>query len=320
VTRAGGVLVVGLPGPVLDRPEAAFLTRLRPAGVIFFGRNFVDVEQSFELVAAVRAATPESLFFVDAEGGRVDRLRKLVGPAPAAATLATLPPESARRAGRWVGQAMRGFDLDVDLAPVVDLDHAAVDNALDGRYFGATPRAVVARARAFIAGLHDAGVGSCLKHFPGLGAARTDTHHALAVVELGPAAQRRELLPFEQLMGESGAVLLSHAIYPQLDRSGLPATLSPAIASRLLRRRLRFRGLAISDDLEMGALASWGDLGARAALALAAGCDLLPICSRLDAVAEVVGRLSRPRLRERISEATARVARYRRRLRELRRG
>jgi beta-N-acetylhexosaminidase len=314
VRRAGRALIVGLPGPELAADEAQLLRRLRPFGVIVFGRNLVEVEQTRRLVGAVREAAPEALLLADAEGGRVDRLKTLVGPAPAAAALATRPPAESRRAGRWVGEALRHFDLDVDLAPVVDLDHGASDNALDGRYFGRAPRAVVARARAFGEGLRSAGVGSCLKHFPGLGAARLDTHRAMATVALGAPALRRELAPFASLWAAAGAVMIAHAVYPALDPERLPATLSRAIATRLLRQRLGFRGVAIADDLEMGALAAWGDLSERAAAALAAGCDLLPVCSRLDAVPAVAARLLRAGLRDRLEEAAQRAATYRRRL------
>jgi beta-N-acetylhexosaminidase len=225
-----------------------------------------------------------------------------------------------------VGGALRLLDCDVDLAPVVDLDRGRRDNALDDRCLGGTPRAVTARARAFLSGLHAAGVGGCLKHFPGLGGAGEDTHHGGSVVGLDVEVLADDLAPFAALAEAAGAVLVSHAVYPALSPAlssargrGRPASLEPAISTRLLRRRLRFRGLAIADDLAMRALEAWGDLPEVAAQALAAGCDLLPVCHSLEAAPEVAARLARSSLRRRVEEAGARLGRYRRSLAALRR-
>jgi beta-N-acetylhexosaminidase len=320
---AGELLMVGLPGPALDDGAARRLESLRPGGVILFRRNVESEPQLLDLVREVRRRAPGTLLFVDAEGGRVDRFAPVVGPAPAAARLAAAPPAWSRRAGLWVGQALRGFDCDVDLAPVVDLDHRPGerrDNALDGRCLGSRPVAVAARGRAFLRGLHSAGVGGCVKHFPGLGGAGEDTHTQGSVVALAAGALADDLRPFELLAAEAAAVLVGHAVYPALDPAGLPASLSPAIAGRLLRRRLGFRGLAISDDLAMRAVADLGSLPEVAEAALAAGCDLLPVCHSLEAALEVAARLSRRRLAGRVREAAGRVRRYRRHLRGVLRG
>jgi beta-N-acetylhexosaminidase len=255
---------------------------------------------------------------VDAEGGRVDRLRALFGSAPAAARLAVRPPAVSRRAGFWVGAALRHVGLDVDLAPVVDLDHGATDNALDGRYFGSDPRRVAARAGAFLVGLREAGVLGCLKHFPGLGAATRDTHHAVAEVSLDAAGLAREAAPFKRLWSAPGAnttasaVLVSHAIYPALDDSRSPASLSSAVMTGLLRREMGFRGVTFSDDLEMKALAPWGDLSDRCEAALAAGCDGLLVCSRWEEAPVIARRLRVKALSTRREEALVRLEAFRR--------
>ena len=316
---AGRLLMVGLPGPALGALAARLLARLRPGGVILFRRNVESEAQLLALVGDVRRRAPEALLFVDAEGGRVDRLAPVVGPAPAASRLAQAPPTWSRRAGLWVGRGLRYFGFDVDLAPVVDLDRGGRGNALDGRCLGARPAAVAARGRAFLHGLEAAGVAGCVKHFPGLGGAGEDTHYRGAVVSLDAEALAADLRPFALLATQAAAVLVGHAAYPALDPGGLPASLSPAIAGHLLRRRLSFRGLAISDDLEMRALGEWGSLPEVAAAALAAGCDLLPVCHSLEGALEVAARLSRPRLAERAREAGGRLRRYRRHLGRLRR-
>lgn len=325
MSRAGGLLVLGTSGPRLSNEERTVLRRVTPGGVILFGRNVESIEQVREWAAAVRAASPSALLLVDAEGGRVDRLRVLYGPAPAAARLAGERPARARRAGRWVGAAVRSAGLDVDLAPVVDLDHGATDNALDGRYFGSDPHRVATRGAAFLQGLREAGVLGCLKHFPGLGAATRDTHHSVAEVAVEGAALEREGRPFRRLIASGfgsvaeSAVLISHAIYPALDPSGLPATLSASIATRRLRRDFGFRGVVFTDDLEMGALAPWGDLAERCEASLLAGCDGLLVCSKWEEAPAIARRLSRLSLRTRADQALARLERYRRAVRRAQR-
>lgn len=317
---AGELLVVGLPGPELDEASRRLLEAVRPGGVILFARNLRSAPQLRELVATLRRSLPESLLYLDAEGGRVDRLAGLLGPAPAGAALAAGEPRLARRAGRWVGHSLAHFGFDVDLAPVVDLDRGRRDNALDGRYLGSTPRRVTARARGFLRGLHGAGIGGCVKHFPGLGGAGEDTHHRGSEVLLPAPELELDLLPFAATAPEAGAVMVGHASYPALDSQRRPATLSPPIVEDLLRRRLGFTGLALSDDLEMRALEPWGDLPERAEAAFSAGCDLLFLCHTLAAAPEIAERLARPALEDRRREALAGLDAYRRHLAALRRG
>lgn len=311
---AADLVIVGIAGPRLGADERRALLRHSPGGVILFGRNVESVEQLSALVAELRAARPGLLVYLDAEGGRVDRLRTILGPSPSAASLAAQPPRRAGRAGVWMGRALCALGFDVDFAPVVDLDRGHTGNALDGRCFGATPRAVTARAGSFLRGLHAAGVGACLKHFPGLGGAQADTHLRGAPIELGSADLRRDLASFARLAGEAGAVMINHASYAAYDADGRPGTLSAAIGDRLLRRHLGFRGVAFSDDMEMKALGAWGDMPEVCAQALAAGCDVLATCgpASLETLPGVARRLSSPALRERAGEATARLERYRR--------
>lgn len=317
--RAAELLITGVPGKELDPETEALLREVRPGGVILFQRNVESPEQVGALVAAIRRAAPEVLLYCDAEGGRVDRLAGLVGPAPAAAALARAEPELARRAGRAVGEALRLFGFDVDFAPVVDLDHDREGNALDGRYLGRRPEEVIPRARAFLEGLHGAGVGGCLKHFPGLGPSRGDTHFEAGLVEAEADELAPDIEPFARLGALAGSVMVAHAAFPGLDPERRPASLSPAVARELLRERLGFTGVAVSDDLEMQALDPWGDLAERAEAALTAGCDLLPVCHTLDAVPGIVERLARPENTDRVAEARDRLAAYRRSLEELNR-
>jgi beta-N-acetylhexosaminidase len=248
----------------------------------------------------------------------VDRLKDVVGPAPAASFLAGKSPSYSLQAGSWVAQSLRLFDLDVDFAPVVDLDRGLADNALDGRYFGKTPKEVIPRAQGFVRGLHSGGAGSCLKHFPGLGGAGEDTHYHMSAVYLPEEELRPDLEPFAALSRLAGAVMVGHALYPAYDASMRPATLSPEVIGGILRGRLGFEGLAFSDDMEMKALDEWGDLPERCQAAFAAGCDVLLVCHTLEALPEIVERIAHPVLEGRMAEANRRLDTYRQRLITLR--
>lgn len=316
--RAAEQVFVGIPGPELDPASAALLAEHRPGGLVLFGRNIKEPEQLNDLVTEIRRMLPDAILSIDAEGGRVDRLRDVVGAAPAAGVLARNPPSFALQAGTWIAQSLRLFDIDVDFAPVVDLDRGATDNALDGRYLGATPAEVIPRARAFLRGLHAGGAGGCLKHFPGLGGAQADTHFKVASVYLPKEALRADLDPFEALGRLAGSIMVGHAIYPGYDAACRPSTLSPIVIGGLLRGRLGFNGLVFSDDLEMKALDEWGDLPQRSEAAFAAGCDVLLLCHTLEALPELVARLENPVYEERLQEANRRLEIYRQRLRTLR--
>src|SRR4051812_49983754 len=181
---------VGIPGPELDKVSAEILAAHQPGGLILFKRNIADEEQLNDLVTALRRVLPEAVLAIDAEGGRVDRVKDVVGPAPAASFLAAKSPSYALHAGNWVAQSLRLFDHDVDFAPVVDLDRGLENNALDGRYLGKTPKEIIPRAQAFLRGLHSGGAGGCVKHFPGLGGAGGGTPHPTSA-RFPPPAERR---------------------------------------------------------------------------------------------------------------------------------
>lgn len=316
----GRLLVLGIPGPGLEATEREVLTTVRPGGVILFGRNVVSVEQLRDLAAALRETAPDALLFVDAEGGRVDRFREILGRAPSARSLAEWPSRRAEQAGRWIGHAVRALGLDATCAPVVDLDHGIAGNALDDRCLGADPHAVTTRARAFLRGLHGAGAGGCVKHFPGLGRAPADTHHRPAEIAASRTTLAEDLEPFRALAGKAGAVMVSHAVYPAYDREGRPATLSPPVVEGLLRTELGFDGWAVSDDLDMHALAPWGDIADRAVRCILAGIDAPAICHSWRDAPRVVERLRQEVSPKRIRESVQRWTAYRDRLRELQAG
>jgi beta-N-acetylhexosaminidase len=286
---AGRMLVAALPGPELPRDQADALAELRPAGAILFARNLRSPAQTADLIAGIRESVAAPLFLaLDQEGGRVNRLREIEP------LFHRLPPgrvQAGWGAGRiqavWaaVGHALGSLGFDVDFHPIVDLDDGPGLNAIGDRSFGVAAEPVAAVAGAVLAGLEQAGIAGCLKHFPGLGGSDLDTHVALATSPLSAEdLWEQHLLPYRALAAEAPMVMTAHAHYPAVDGDApRPATFSRTLITGWLRGRIGFDGLAISDDLEMGAVASGAGPAERAWRALEAGCDLALFCHGLDA-------------------------------------
>jgi beta-N-acetylhexosaminidase len=293
---AGRVLMVGVPSPCLDGETAAALRRLRPGGVILFGRNLDRPADLAPLVAELRALLPPAQFLaLDQEGGRVSRLRPWIGPTSSAAALAALGGAATREAALVTGKALRSLGFNLDFAPVVDLEEPGAEGAIGDRSFGTDPESVARVAGEFLDGLQETGVAGCLKHFPGLGEAAVDPHHELPVFRGSPESlASRHLLPYRRLGPRAASVMVGHGSYPDIDESpGLPATLSRSIVSGWLRGRLAYRGLVVTDDLEMGAVAPLDPDGSAAVAAVAAGCDLLLYCKELERAARARDALVR---------------------------
>lgn len=259
--------IVGVSGPRLSSDEAALFRAHPPAGVILFARNVEDPDQ----VAALKAELPPgALLLVDQEGGRVARLRPPHWRAhPPAASL------TSERAA-WLGGALIGLDcaaFDVVCAPVLDLRLPGAHEVVGDRSFGADPAAVGRLGRAFAEGLMAAGVQPVMKHAPGHGRARADSHLSLARVD-APDLEA-DLAPFAANADLPWA-MTAHIVYPAWD-AARPATLSPVVIGTIIRGRIGFQGVLVSDDLAMHALE--GAPEDRALGVLAAGCDLAMHCS-----------------------------------------
>lgn len=304
---------VGLSGASIRPAERAILDRFPPRGVILFRRNIESVEQTAALAREIRSRG--ALVFVDQEGGPVDRFRDVLGPSISLREAAG--SGVARQAGQLAGESCARLGFSVDLAPVVDRRIGGASARLLGdRCVSEDPVRVARAADAFLAGLHSRGIGGCVKHFPGLGRACLDTHRALPMIPADRAESRRDLAPFRKTQSRARAVMVSHAAGPD----GTPASLSRAAAHRLLRGRLHFDGAVFSDDLEMGALAAFGDLPGRCVLASRAGCDLLFVCSRIEEYPDCVLAVQREVPSRRRAEAAANLAAYERHLRRIGRG
>ncbi len=281
--------IVGLSGASLTDEERAMLHDTPPLGVILFKRNIEHPAQLAALVAAIREIVPDTLLTVDQEGGRVARLRPPHWNAhPPAATFGALhlhDPSAAMRAafltGALIGAECAASGFDLVCAPVLDLAVPGADPVIGDRAFSPLPEVVAALGGAVAEGLLAAGVQPVGKHAPGHGRALVDSHLRLPELDVLDEA---DLLPF-RLNAWMPWMMTAHIRFRRLDPLH-PATLSPAILGGVLRDRLALRGVLVSDDLSMHAVA--GEPGALAASCLAAGCDVALHCSGIVAESRAV--------------------------------
>jgi beta-N-acetylhexosaminidase len=308
--RMGQFLFVGLPGTSVDGETRQVLADVQPGGVVLFSRNLESSRQTAELNAAVRGALKiPPIISIDQEGGPVDRLKTIGEPMPSAADVrATDDAALAGRFGVATAELLRLLGFNMNFAPVLDLEvHPDADNALRGRYFGATTAEIVRFAGSYLEGLQQGGIVACGKHFPGLGDTTVDSHHSLPTVERsGEELRAHDLRPYAELTtrinSRLSVVMVAHAYYPAFDgQERIPASLSPNVVTSLLRDELEFRGLAISDDMEMGAIVEMGDFGESCVRAIEAGNDMLLVCQTVEKVREAHEALVRAAESGRIS-------------------
>lgn len=281
----GQLLIVGFDGAKMTSRVSSLLTRLQPAGVILFARNIKSPEQTWQLLRDCQkcVATP-LLTCVDMEGGTVDRFREALGPAPSAADVfATGDRKLFRKYGRLIGQNCRALGFNLDFAPVLDLAFEASRSVLSSRSVSANPEETTAYAQEFLEGLRSANVLGCGKHFPGLGEGKLDSHHELPVIDKSlKRLWKEDLLPYRKLRARMPLVMVSHATYPTVTKDRTPASLSKIWITNLLRKRIGYRNLIVSDDLEMGGVLSAVPIGEAAVEFIHAGGGLCLICHRED--------------------------------------
>lgn len=298
--------IFGMAGTTLAAAERAFFQRTRPVGYILFARNIETPAQVVALVNDLRSIDPtyDALMLIDQEGGRVQRLRPPHWRnAPAMAEFGALFGRSPGRAGdalrlnmQLIGAELLELGIDVDCAPVMDVPVPGAHDVIGDRAFGAEAGLVAALAPSACQGLLDAGVIPVIKHIPGHGRARTDSHKELPVVEDDLASLKAsDFAPFKALcagpMQESCFAMTAHVVYRAIDPTQ-PATTSKIVIDGIIRGEIGFKGLLMSDDLGMHALK--GPFEARAAAALDAGCDVVLHCDGTLADMEAVAEGTRP--------------------------
>jgi len=282
----GQLFMVGIPTSTLDTPTRAQLVDLQPGGVILFRRNYRDVEQLTALCEELHNLLPHTppLIALDHEGGRVHRLTAPFTHFPPAAVIGqTESPQFAEQVGQAMGRELSSIGIDIDFAPVLDVWTNPVNTVIGDRAFSSDPHTVGLFGCAQARGLRAGGVIPCGKHFPGHGATFMDSHEDLPRDERSlDELLQVDLQPFRMAIAEEiEMIMTAHIVYPALD-SESPATRSRPILSSLLRQQLGFRGVIVTDDLEMGAIIRHDSVANTAVQALYAGADLLLICHKLE--------------------------------------
>lgn len=291
----GQLLLTGVPGLELDSQTAAAFRRIQPGGFILFGRNIQSPSQLRKLIDDLRDLSDvEPIITIDQEGGRVSRL-KLIGQEPPNANQLRDKDdlELILRHGHITGRLLRIFGFNLDLCPVLDISFDdEADNSLRGRCYGNTVEQVNRNAGAFNRGLQAEGILSCGKHFPGYSRAGLDAHHELPTIKLSrEELEAQELAVFRHFANKVDSMMIGHGYYPSLDNSGAPSSLSGKVINGLLREELGFRGLVMTDDLDMGAILNHYGLEETIRLAITSGNDLAMICHRIEGVEAARGYL-----------------------------
>ncbi|GAB1393290.1 beta-N-acetylhexosaminidase [Rhodocyclaceae bacterium] len=285
-----GPLVIDVAGTELTEVERERLRHPLVGGVILFARNYREPQQLQALCQDIHALrSPPLLIAIDHEGGRVQRCREGFSRLPAMRQLGewwdmspNATAETTRMLGYVLAGELRACGVDLSFAPVLDLDWGR-SSVIGDRAFHRDPRAVIDLAGALIAGMRDAGMGCCGKHFPGHGWVVADSHVAIPIDERDLDAMVPDLQPFRRLPLD--AVMPAHIIYPQVDSR--PAGFSPVWIGKL-RNELGFDGVIFSDDLSMEGASVAGGIVERVQAAWEAGCDMLLVCNAPEAAAEVL--------------------------------
>ncbi len=295
---AGSVMVAGISGKELTGLERAWLKLIRPAGVILFQRNIHNAAQTRALLSqATEVCAPYSLRCVDVEGGTVDRLHKALAPIPSpqavfAAACSNHPMSQMRDLGHPVGKrgvmrqhgelvarAVKAFGFNTTLAPVLDLGLPASAAVMETRVVSADPKAVAAYCGQFLSGLAAHKVVGCGKHFPGLGGGTLDSHlETPSIDRTMQEITNDDLYPYCELRDQLPMIMVSHAAYPKTPGGNRPASVSAYWITTILRKRIGYRGLTFSDDLEMGGVLKFLPIEGAAIEAIRAGMDLIEIC------------------------------------------
>jgi beta-N-acetylhexosaminidase len=319
--QVGQLLILGFDGLEVDSHLRTTLATLQPSGVILFARNIEEPRQTWKLLRASQATTAVPMFLcVDLEGGTVDRLKKVIAPAPSVKDVfSTGQRKLFRMHGHILGLESRALGFNTDFAPVLDLGYLASRTVLGSRTASADPRDTIAYAREFLLGLKAAHVLGCGKHYPGLGEANLDTHHELpSIRKPWKKLWAEDLLPYRQLHSRLPFVMVAHACYPDVTKDKLPASLSKKWVKDILRTKIGYRGLIVSDDLEMGGVLAAGSIEEVAVETLRAGADMFLVCHNQELVWRAYEAVLKEAERDRkfaaqVTQAAERVLGFKRR-------
>ena len=317
---AGQLIMIRFPGTVLDQATADFIRANGIRGVCLFRGNMTDSAQLAKLTADLRDAMgPNALIAIDQEGGAVVRSTWVPAPPAAMGLGAADDTDLAYRTGAAVARAAKSLGFNWNFAPVLDLNNNPNNPVIAERSFGAEPKRAVELAMAWMAGSHAEGVACCVKHFPGHGDTHVDSHRDLPTVDKAlPELDALELAPFRAAAPVAPAMMTAHIVYPAIDPDN-PATMSPAILDGILRKQWEYKGIIITDGMDMHAIAGRYGVGNAAVRALLAGADMVMALGTpetqnetLDAIAAALadGSLSQAAVDERLARLNALAQAY----------
>jgi beta-N-acetylhexosaminidase len=280
--QVGQLMIVGFDGTELSARVRTLLETIKPAGTIFFKRNIISAEQTHKLNTDVQSCIQTSLFrSVDLEGGTVDRLRDAIARTPALGEVAATGSKKVmRRFARLLAVEARSLGFNTDFAPVFDLRTEASRAVLTSRTIAEDPELVASMAGEFLRGFRVEHVLGCGKHFPGLGGGAVDSHFEL------PTSARswnelweEDLLPYRKLKDDFPFAMVAHCVYPNATKEKRPASISRYWITDILRKKIGYRGLIVSDDLEMKGVQKAVPIEDAAVEAIRAGSDLFMVCN-----------------------------------------
>jgi beta-N-acetylhexosaminidase len=290
----GHLFMIGMPGLYLDEATESLIRQYNIGGIVLFKRNIDNPVQIAELCKSIQGAslkyhdTP-MFIAVDQEGGAVARLREpfTIFPGNEAIGESATPLKMAKQFASVTAKEMRMVGLNMDLAPVMDVKYGIPDRHLKSRIFSDDPEKVALLGGVVIETLQKKGVMAVAKHFPGLGLANFDPHQGNVIIKYESKEVRKgQVSPFKKAIKKDVVgIMSSHAIYPDIDPD-YPGTLSYKILTGILRDKLKYKGLILTDDLEMGAISKRVGVARGALDAFMAGADILLICENQKNVIE----------------------------------
>lgn len=319
--QVGQLILVGVEGTELTALERAWLKLIQPGGVILFRRNIEAAAQTIGLLREVATVTAAPQFrCVDLEGGLVDRLRDLIAPMPSPASVFhSGKPANFVKHGRLIGGEARMLGFNVNFAPVLDLALPISSAVMQTRVASDSVEGVVAYANGFLDGLNRECILGCGKHFPGLGGGALDSHELMPSIDRSwSQLWNHDIAVFRRLAARLPMIMVAHASYSGV-KDKTPASISRYWLSDILRKKMNFNGLVISDDMEMGGILTQTSIEEAALLAVAGGTDLIEVCRNpalvLRTYEAILTEAERSAaFRRRIETSSSRVLTHKRRL------
>ncbi|OGQ35223.1 MAG: hypothetical protein A3F16_05005 [Deltaproteobacteria bacterium RIFCSPHIGHO2_12_FULL_43_9] len=314
--KVGQLMMIGFEGTLPTEELRDQIQKMHIGSTILFPRNIENPKQVLILTKSIQALNKSQLpilIATDEEGGRVIRFYNDDVTMPGQMAIgATGSAKFAYEAGRSIAARLSTLGIDVNFAPVLDLNIESENRVVGSRSFGADPEIVSSLGSSYIRGVQSVGISAAAKHFPGHGRTKLDSHNTLPKIY---SSLEKDLIPFNEAISQNvDMIMTAHVAYPKIDKNGMPATISPEIISNILRKKMKYDGVVITDDLEMGAIEQTYGIGETAVRAIVAGSDIVIIGWRKEKQREVYdallgatksGRISRQRL----DEAVARIAR-----------